>query len=139
MLQDDSKMDAKIVYTLLLIIPIIFGLYLYTNYHHLDDPKYKAKYEVLYRKVSILRGDRYTVLYYSYYLLKRWLLFLTVFLIGEDSALQFVCLLHVNKFGIIIYGSLRAHDMKWRRQIEFLNEVAIMLISYSLLSMTAFN
>ena len=121
------------------IIPIIFGYWLYRNYDHLDEQKYIEKYEVLYNKVSILRGDKYTVLYYTYYLLKRWFLALIPMLAGKNSALQIFFLLNINLSGIIIYGSLRAHDTRWRRLMEFFNEAMLMLISYSILCMTLFN
>ena len=85
------------------------------------------------------RGDRATVFYLHGYLTKRWLLILVPLIVGEDSALQVICLLNINKFGVILYGAIRPHELKSRRQLEFFNESMIMLISYAILAMTPFN
>jgi hypothetical protein len=78
-----------------------------------------------------------TVLYISFYLIKRGLILLTPLI--QSSGLQMVFLMLGIKFGVIAYGWMRPHVMRWRRNMEFFNESLVMLVSYSCLSMTEFN
>jgi hypothetical protein len=50
-----------------------------------------------------------------------------------------VCLLIGLKIGVIAYGRMRPHVMRWRRNMEFFNESCVMLVAYSCICMTEFN
>ena len=60
-------------------------------------------------------------------------------LVLDDDGIQVEYLLIINLFSIIIYGNLRSHYTQRRRNIEFSNDMLIMVIVYTIMLMTDFN
>ena len=86
-MKEHEYTNSLICYVVLFIVPIYLGAFMYAKYDVLDSRQMRAKYEILYKDVSVRRGDRRTVLYLPYYLLKRWILILIPIIMYDDSAL----------------------------------------------------
>jgi hypothetical protein len=83
--------------------------------------------------------DKWTVLYFPLFYIKRAIIILIPTLVGPNSGLQIFMLLLVIKFKIIFYGAIRAHDSQLRRINEYFNDSCLMTAVYSLICMTDFN
>jgi hypothetical protein len=98
---------------------------------------FEAKYENFYKDIAYKRGRR-TVFFYPAFLLKRWFILFTIVIMGKNIGLQLFALLNINKASIIFYGWISPHSSKYRKWLEYYNNVLIMLLSYLMLCMTSF-
>jgi hypothetical protein len=66
---------------------IFMGMYLVLNYKNLDLPSFRIKYENFYKEVAIKNRAQRSVFFYPAFLIKRWLIVLTIVVMGQDSGL----------------------------------------------------
>ena len=112
--------------------------FLKSNVQQLNSDKLRKKYEQFYLEVSVVNRKPKHMLYYPLFLLKRWLLSISIIVMGQNTGLQFFALLNLNKANVIFYGLMKPHYMKERKWLEFFNEMIVMFLSYSMLCMTSF-
>ena len=101
-------------------------------------PEFKQKFGSLSTELAVRSYERKTIFYYPYFLIRRWVTVFAIVLMGTNTGLQFFALLNINKASIIFYGWMNPHWSKGRKRLEFFNDAILMLLSYSMLSMTSF-
>ena len=106
-------MTPGVLFSMALIAyPVFISLFLSYNREHLNSLEFRKKYENFYKDVHIKITGRKAIFYYPQFLTKRWLIVMISVLIGQNSGLQLIALLYVNKASIIVYGRMMSHNTK---------------------------
>lgn len=106
------------------------------NYELLNKPYFKSKYDMAYIEVSISGRERYSVLYFTSFYIKRGVLLMIPLI--DNSGVEIICITLLIETGILVYGYIRAHETRLRRNNEFMNDFIFIMITYSMIGMTNF-
>ena len=99
----------NLIIVIMVVYPIVMARLLVKNYNKLQTRETRDKYEILYSSMNIKFRGRKTVLYYPLFLLKRWIVIM-IPIMGIKPGLQLICLLHLSKLSIILYGWMNSYD-----------------------------
>jgi hypothetical protein len=119
-----------------MIFPFLMGYLLFKNYDHLNSVEIRSKYGIAYDEISVYRNEKKTVLYFTAFFTKRGILLMIPLI--DNCGIEIICLDLIMVGGILLYGYLRAHETKLRRNNELMNDFIFILILYSIISMTNF-
>jgi hypothetical protein len=135
--QDGKYGDAFIAFLPQLAVLIVATFFLFKNFTDLNKKSYRAKYEPLYIDMTLKRKK--AVYYFPVYFATIASMLIGLLVSNRNSAIEINILLNLNVFSFIAYGEMRSHNTRWRRNIEFFNMWAVMVLSYLKMSMTTFN
>ena len=123
----------------MLAYPILISVFLVKNHKNLDSSAFRKKYQNFYKDIAVVNRGRRTVFHYPSFLAMRWMIVIVIIVMGTDSALQMFALLNILKGNIIFYGWIEPHTSIERTQLEYFNNFMLIILGYSMISMTYFN
>ena len=133
-----SYSEGVILALVLFLIPIGLGWFLLTNFKKLDEKSMRTKCEKLYTNIIVNFGSKQKVLYYPWFLLKRFILVLIPFLFSNNTTFQIIALNYVCLMNIIVYGVIRSHGSSLQSHLEFANEFMISALAVLTVTFTPF-
>ena len=77
--------------------------------------------------------------YYPVYFAIIALMFIGILCSNDNGALEMNFLLNLNVLSFYTYGEIRSHNTRGRRNMEFFNMWAFMILSYLTMTMSTFN
>ena len=122
----------------LFLIPIALGRFLITNFKNLDEKTMRKKCEKLYTNIVVNFGPKLKVLYYPWFLFKRFIFVLIPLLFLNNTTFQIIVLNNVCLMNIIVYGVIRSHGSSLQNRLELTNELMISALAVLTVTFTPF-
>ena len=138
LIMSKSYSAGIILAAILIIIPFALGYFLITNFKKLNEKLMRTKCEKLYTNIVVNFGFKLKVLYYPWFLLKRFILVLIPLLFLNNTTFQLIMFNNVCLMNIIVYGVIRSHGSSLQNRLELANEFMISVLAVLNVTFTAF-
>ena len=138
LIKNKNYFEGVILALVLFLIPIALGRFLLINFKKLDEKSMRTKCEKLYTNIVVNFGLKIKVLYYPWFLLKRFIFVLIPLLFLDNTSFQIIVLNYVCLMNIIVYGVIRSHGSSLQNRLELANEFMISALAVLTVTFTPF-
>lgn len=130
---------SNIVYgSYIIMLPIFIGVFLFKNFHRLEDQGVREKWDTLYSKLALWKGKQ--VLALPVIFCVRRLLFTSALLNLEDSPIVQILNLLAQIYAMMVYLSfMKPFEERSHLILEMFNESCILFNIYAMLGLTDIN
>ena len=121
----------------ILLWPITLYCILAYNFYDLQQPDLRKKYGEAYKELNVNR-KRKVLLWPCYFYVRRIIFAIAIMHVKEHIAFQVQMVAQSTIASVILFGFVKPHNSFREYQVELLNEICVMLATYTVFCFTSF-